>query len=407
MIIFQKLITFIFSHNNFDNTTSLERHNIESSNLEKYIILQNAAYAKMEGGSSYNESTLTQELETHVLNSNHIVLTTLGSSGSRVVADANKFEVVVIDEAAQSSEPSTLVALQLGSSHAILVGDPQQLPATIFSVSGRNTKYDRSLFQRLEECGHPVHMLNTQYRMHPVISAFPRHIFYDGMLQDGSNVKRPDFGGNLVNAVRNKFPNFQPFNIFDLDSKEERDGTSLSNMDEAQLVLHLYRTLDRETDGMLATTRVAVITPYSQQTNLLHRLFENAYGMSYASRVEISTVDAFQGREAAIVIYSCVRAGRASGIGFLSDVQRMNVALTRAQNFLFVIARRRSIMVNPYWRKLVGYARERSAIIHVPLDRRRSHPKAPNDAVFPELTRLAPVHRTSDIGAMSDSEYSA
>jgi len=388
-------------------TKYVERHNIESSNLEKYIILQNAANAKMEGGSSYNESTLTQELETHVLNSNHIVLTTLGSSGSRVVADANKFEVVVIDEAAQSSEPSTLVALQLGSSHAILVGDPQQLPATIFSVSGRNTKYDRSLFQRLEECGHPVHMLNTQYRMHPVISAFPRHIFYDGMLQDGSNVKRPDFGGNLVNAVRNKFPNFQPFNIFDLDSKEERDGTSLSNMDEAQLVLHLYRTLDRETDGMLATTRVAVITPYSQQTNLLHRLFENAYGMSYASRVEISTVDAFQGREAAIVIYSCVRAGRASGIGFLSDVQRMNVALTRAQNFLFVIARRRSIMVNPYWRKLVGYARERSAIIHVPLDRRRSHPKAPNDAVFPELTRLAPVHRTSDIGAMSDSEYSA
>ncbi len=81
-----------------------------------------------------------------------------------------------------------------------------------------------------------------------------------------------------------------------------------------------------------------------------------------------STVDAFQGREADIVIYSCVRAGGSgSGIGFLSDVQRMNVALTRARHFLFIIARRRSIMVNPYWRKLVGFARSKSSIIHVPL----------------------------------------
>jgi hypothetical protein len=83
---------------------------------------------------------------------------------------------------------------------------------------------------------------------------------------------------------------------------------------------------------------------------------------------DFSTVDAFQGREADVVIYSCVRAGGSgSGIGFLSDVQRMNVALTRARHFLFIIARRRTIMVNPYWRMLVGYARSKSAIIHVPL----------------------------------------
>lgn len=84
-----------------------------------------------------------------------------------------------------------------------------------------------------------------------------------------------------------------------------------------------------------------------------------------------STVDAFQGREADVVIYSCVRAtGKCdggSGIGFLSDVQRMNVALTRARHFLFVITRRRSIMVNPYWRKLVEYARVNNALLQVPL----------------------------------------
>lgn len=84
-----------------------------------------------------------------------------------------------------------------------------------------------------------------------------------------------------------------------------------------------------------------------------------------------STVDAFQGREADVVIYSCVRATSkrdgGSGIGFLSDVQRMNVALTRARHFLFVITRRRSIMVNPYWSKLVGYARMNNALLQVPL----------------------------------------
>ena len=102
--------------------------------------------------------------------------------------------------------------------------------------------------------------------------------------------------------------------------------------------------------------------------------------------------------------------GCGSGIGFLSDVQRMNVALTRAKHFLFIIARRRSIMVNPYWRKLVGYARERSSIIHVPLDRQKYRSNANNnerDIIFPNLTRLAPVHKTSDMGVMSDSEYSA
>lgn len=350
---------------------------------------------------------------------------------------------LVIDEAAQSAEPSTLVALQLGSSHAILVGDPQQLPATIFSVSGRCTKYDRSLFQRLEEAGHDVHLLNTQYRMNPVISEFPRHIFYEGMLLDGPNVQQPDFGGSLKSTIRTKFPFVQPFTIFDLDSKEQRDGTSLSNKTEAQLVLKLYQTLDQETGGMLAKSRVAVITPYSQQSSLLQRLFNETYGASYPSRVEISTVDAFQGREAGIVIYSCVRAGgRGSGIGFLSDVQRMNVALTRAKHFLFIIARRRSIMVNFYWRKLIGYARSKSAIIHVPLadkqkpkhrslrsslvksqsakkvsfggvDKRlyEVNSKASTDEVkelFPDLTKLAPMHKTSaQMDAMSDSECSA
>jgi senataxin len=150
-----------------------------------------------------------QQLETRIIDSTDIILTTLGSTGSRAMEFAKSFEVVVIDEAAQSSEMSSLTALQLGSSHAVLVGDPNQLPATIFSISGRLTRFDRSLFQRLEEAGHVVHMLNLQYRCHPKISSFPRRIFYEGSLLDGPNVLKSDYGGPLRTAIEMKFPNLQ------------------------------------------------------------------------------------------------------------------------------------------------------------------------------------------------------
>ncbi len=95
-------------------------------------------------------------------------------------------------------------------------------------------------------------------------------------------------------------------------------------------------------------------------------MFQDSFGLSYTKFVDISTIDSFQGKESAIVILSCVRASpEGGGIGFLSDVQRMNVALTRAKHFLFVIARCESIIVNPYWRDFVRTAREQGAILKV------------------------------------------
>ena len=173
------------------------------SNLERSIIVKGSS----ENGADH--FAVRQSLESHVLNSVHMVMTTLGTAGNRVLEAADKFEVVVVDEAAQSVEPATLSALQLGSRHCVLVGDPQQLPATIFNVSGRHTKYDRSLFQRLEEAGQQVFMLNQQYRMHPQISHFPRRIFYDNMLCDGPNVVEKNYGQPLLGLIRSGVPSFQ------------------------------------------------------------------------------------------------------------------------------------------------------------------------------------------------------
>jgi senataxin len=128
--------------------------------VESYFsIKQNLERSTLVKGSLANGADhffVRQSLESHVLNAVHIVMTTLGTAGNRAFEGADKFEVVVVDEAAQCVEPATLSALQLGSRHSVLVGDPQQLPATIFNVSGKNTKYDRSLFQRLEESGQEV-----------------------------------------------------------------------------------------------------------------------------------------------------------------------------------------------------------------------------------------------------------
>jgi senataxin len=338
-----------------------ESHSSIKTSLDRYTIVKGG----FENGARPQD--VRMGLETHVLNTVHMVMTTLGTAGSRILEAVDKFEVVVIDEAAQSVEPASLSALQLGSRHAVLVGDPQQLPATIFNLSGRNKKYDRSLFQRLEEAGQPVYLLNEQYRMHPEISHFPRNIFYGGALLDGPNVTTPDYGNPLRQIVCTRFPRFRPFTVLDLDSREERDGTSLANSSEARLAVFLYQQLQQLSGiaNLSKQTKVAVISPYAQQKKLLARYFEEFLGPQYQSLVEVNTVDAFQGREANIVIFSAVRAAGSSGVGFLADVRRMNVALTRAKFFLFVIARCQSIVVNPYWNDLVEHARETQAVIRV------------------------------------------
>ena len=145
----------------------------------------------------------------------------------------------------------------------------------------------------------------------------------------------------------------------------------MSNSTEAHFALHLYTSLVNGVGHIVNQQKVCIITPYSQQAAVLRRVFSHSLGPEYTNRVEVNTVDAFQGRESNIVIFSCVRAAGSRGIGFLSDVRRMNVALTRAKYFLFVIARCESIVKNPYWADLVAHARDKSSVIRVPTNRQK------------------------------------
>lgn len=136
---------------------------------------------------------------------------------------------------------------------------------------------------------------------------------------------------------------------------------------EATLAVKIYQSLVREFGIYVSTNKVSIITPYAQQASLLRRTFSQALGYDYSQSVEVNTVDSFQGREANIVIFSCVRASGNKGIGFLSDVRRMNVALTRAKHLLLVIARCESISVNPYWDQLITDAMDNKAVLKVPI----------------------------------------
>ncbi|CAI7833455.1 unnamed protein product [Closterium sp. NIES-53] len=272
------------------------------------------------------------------------------------------FDVVVIDEAAQAVEPSTLIPMTHGCSQVFMVGDPLQLPATVLSTRAVHYGYHGSMFSRLQQAGYPVVMLNTQYRMHPMIRHFPSHEFYGGALRDApqmaQNTARPWHAERV----------FGPLFFFDLhQSKDEQPpGGSWMNTDEAEFVMVLYRHLVALYPQLKESSDVGVISPYKHQVKLLRDKFRELLGEG-AHRVDVNTVDGFQGREKDVIIFSCVRAGRGKGksIGFLSDFRRMNVGITRARSSMLVVANAAALMVDEHWGNLVKHARSTNRYLKV------------------------------------------
>eukprot|EP00392_Amoebophrya_sp_AT5.2_P000598 g599.t1 len=289
-------------------------------------------------------------IKREILQEANVVCATCSVAGSRDVLNFGAaFESVVIDEAAQGVEVSTLVPLQAGCKRLILVGDPKQLPATVFSGIAKQKGYDRSLFQRLMEDGYPVEHLSMQYRMHPAISEFPSQAFYEGLLTDYRN--RQEFEAHFV-APWHELPEFGPLTFFDLPQSAMRvEKVSYVNEQEADFVIALYRILVQLYPKRDWRNELGVISPYDQQVKLIRRKFQQLFGISGQTTcpVAVKTVDGFQGSEKEVIIFSLVRAGmrekdkdgnvimKKGGLGFAADKRRMNVAMTRARRSLFVV----------------------------------------------------------------------
>ncbi|KAK4528105.1 hypothetical protein GAYE_SCF51G6039 [Galdieria yellowstonensis] len=283
------------------------------------------------------------------------------------------FETVIIDEAAQATEPSCLIPFLFQVKRCVLIGDPQQLPATVFSCGDLGTAYGQSLMERFCRLGRHVMVLNTQYRMHPEISLFPNQYFYRGLLQDDISVCNNN-RAHKCHADPLK-PLLGPYAVIDIsDGKECRSSWSGSfyNEIEADVVARIYQYFQRKylrqgttnnEENTLWEKKVGIVTPYRRQLLALKQAFEKNHLSLHD--VEIDSVDAFQGREKDWIILSCVRCSFERGIGFVRDIRRMNVAITRAKYSLLIVGNMKALAHHSMdWAALVENAKQRGCLLH-------------------------------------------
>ncbi|KAI7747676.1 hypothetical protein M8C21_029014 [Ambrosia artemisiifolia] len=319
---------------------------------------QTADKQKQGGGARDRDA-----IRASIMDESAIVFSTLSFSGSSLFTKLNRnFDIVVIDEAAQAVEPATLVPLASGCKQVFLVGDPVQLPATVISPVAEKFGYSMSLFKRFQKAGYPVQMLKTQYRMHPEIRSFPSKEFYDGELEDGSDVK------DRTKRLWHKYRCYGPFCFFDIHEGKETQPSgsgSWENVDEVEFVLLMYHKLVSSYPELKSSSRLAIISPYRYQVKLFRTKFKEKFGVDSEKVVDINTVDGFQGREKDVAIFSCVRASKERGIGFVADFRRMNVGITRARASVLVVGSADSLRKDEHWKNLITSAEERNCLFKV------------------------------------------
>ncbi|MFO7916174.1 MAG: IGHMBP2 family helicase [Candidatus Krumholzibacteriales bacterium] len=293
-----------------------------------------------------------------ILNDAEVVCATNSTAGSEIMNGRN-FDLLVLDEATQSTEPEALIPL-VKADRAILAGDHRQLPPTILNKEAGEKGLAVSLFERLLEVhGDKIkEMLKVQYRMNSVIMNFPSREFYSGELIAHSSVKDwdiSDLGLNLPlqGLMKEVFDPARPVVFLDTresGSREERirDSKSFYNRVEAELAAEILETA-MET-GM-NPENVALISPYKDQAEWIRSRIDN-------ERIEIDTVDGFQGREKEMIVLSLVRTNDRGNIGFLNDLRRLNVSLTRAKKKLAVIGHSPTISSDRCYQRLIDYVKE-------------------------------------------------
>ncbi|KAL1536812.1 hypothetical protein AAHA92_29400 [Salvia divinorum] len=274
--------------------------------------------------------------------------------------ETTPFELAIIDEAAQVKECESTITLQIpGLRHAILVGDEKQLPAMVISEVCEKAGFGRSLFERLVLLGHSKHLLNVQYRMHPSISLFPNKQFYENQIMNGRNV--------TLRAHDRRFLKEELFGTYSFISvtngKEEFDARhSRKNIVEVSVVAHIVSKLHKESMKIKEKVRVGCISPYKGQVFAI----QDALGKTYSSdakdkfSVNVRSVDGFQGGEEDIIIISTVRCNGNGKIGFLENLQRTNVTLTRTRYCLWILGNAATLQNSgSVWGRLVTDAKTR------------------------------------------------
>ncbi|MBR2206381.1 MAG: AAA family ATPase [Prevotella sp.] len=293
-----------------------------------------------------------------------VIASTLVGSANRLL-EGQKFGTLFIDEAAQALEAACWIPIRRVS-RVILAGDHCQLPPTVKSFAAMKAGLGKTLMERIVD-NHPetVTLLKMQYRMNEEIMRFSSDWFYGNQVESAPEVKYRsilDLDIPMTWIDTSEFSeNSENSDYSDISFKEQFVGESFGRINKAEaeltlLVLEQYfqkigkqRILDERLD-------VGVISPYRAQVQYLRRLFKKKeFFKPYRSLISVNTVDGFQGQERDIILISLVRANDEGQIGFLRDLRRMNVAITRARMKLIILGDASTMTRHPFYKRLYDY----------------------------------------------------
>ena len=329
------------------------------------------------------EITINQEL----FGEARVIACTLVGSGHRLL-EGMKFGTLFIDEAAQALEAACWIPIRRAG-RVVLAGDHCQLPPTVKCYEALKGGLGKTLMERIvEQKPQVVTLLTLQYRMHEEIMRFSSDWFYHNMVEAAPEVKfrsildldRPmtwiDTGNEELRMKNEEFASAEKKQQRNEQISEQR-GTeahsspfipnssfftlhsSFSNAPEAELTLlalQAYYEMIGKERILSERLDVGIISPYRAQVQLLRRLIKKReFFKPYRSLISVNTVDGFQGQERDIIVISMVRSNDEGQIGFLRDLRRMNVAITRARMKLIILGDRSTLCRHPFYRKLWEY----------------------------------------------------
>ena len=283
-----------------------------------------------------------------------VIASTLTGSANRLL-DGQKFGTLFIDEAAQALEAACWIPIRRAT-RVIFAGDHCQLPPTVKSIAALKAGLGKTLMERIvENKPEVVSLLKVQYRMNDEIMKFSSDWFYDGQVESAPQIK---YRGILDYDIPMSW-----VNTADMEFKEEFVGGSFGrvNKNEAELTLNTleeYFTKIGKERILEERIDVGIISPYRAQVQYLRQLLKKReYFKPYRKFISVNTVDGFQGQERDVILISLVRANNDGEIGFLRDLRRMNVAITRARMKLIILGDADTMCKHPFYKKLYEYVR--------------------------------------------------
>ena len=281
-----------------------------------------------------------------------VIACTLVGSANRLLM-GQKFGTLFIDEAAHALEPACWIAIRKAD-RVILAGDHCQLPPTVKAPEALRAGLGHTLMQTIvKNKPETVSLLKLQYRMNDEIMRFSSEWFYGGMLQSAPEVK--------YRSILDFDTPIEWINTEGMDCNEEFVGENYGRINKPEAELSIaqlkeYITKIGRERFLSERIDVGLISPYKAQVQYLRRLVRNdTFFKPYRQAITINTVDGFQGQERDVILISLVRANEEGQIGFLNDLRRMNVAITRARMKLIILGDASTLTRHAFYKKLYGY----------------------------------------------------